>query len=119
MAEPVPMMCMLPFVDSMNHRGDGTENVLWKPKLVRGHFIMTIKRDVAAGEELTAQYHKPPVVYEQQDYDPHMGEGPLAVRAANSKKKAEFEHMRNFIMYGFCDTSDFDHIIAKACKASK
>ena len=111
---PLPMMCMLPFVDSMNHRGDGTQTVLWKPKLVRGHFIMSLLRPLEAGEELTAQYHKEKEAYVQVDCDPRKGEGKGAERAARSARTVAFEEMRNFLMYGFVGTDRYDRVMELA-----
>ena len=57
-------------------------------------------------------------MFTQSASDPRLGEGSNAVRAENSRKKAEFEQMRNFIMYGFDESGKFDDVLHKAAVAA-
>lgn len=93
MAEP-RMMCMLPFVDSMNHNLDAP-NVRWRPKLPRGFFVVTVIKDIAAGEELTARYHEP----------------------CERPEQIPMDELRKFLMYGFSDRGTFDDVLEAAAAA--
>eukprot|EP00944_MAST-04C_sp_MAST-4C-sp1_P010570 g10570.t1 len=81
-AEP-RMMCMLPLVDSMNHNSL-EPNVKWKPKFVRGHFIMHITSDIDASVELTAAYHEHPT-------------------KSNDARAESMANLKCYLMYGFVE----------------
>lgn len=73
-------MCMLPFVDSMNH--DSTApTVKWLRKLFSGFFVMMIKQPLEEGTELTAAYHEAP----------------------SDAKGKQTSDLRTFLMYGFVE----------------
>ncbi len=89
MAEP-RVMCMLPFVDSMNHSLDA-HNVMWRPKLPRGFFVISFHSNVVAGEEILAKYHDAP------------RQGSVAM-----------DELRRFVMYGFSDLGTFSDVLEAA-----
>ena len=100
-AEP-RMMCMLPLVDSMNHSGTNS-NVKWRPKLVRGHFIMSMISPIAIDVELTACYHEKPN------------------QNVKDAKAAMMANLRCYLMYGFLeegfdDTTSFASVRRFICK---
>lgn len=99
-AEP-RIMCMLPLVDSMNHSGTKS-NVKWRPKLVRGHFVMSMISSIDVNVELTACYHEKP-------------------KNAKDTKALTMANLRCYLMYGFLeepfdDTSPFASVRRFICK---
>mmetsp|Transcript_899 Transcript_899/g.1257 ORF Transcript_899/g.1257 Transcript_899/m.1257 type:complete len:101 (+) Transcript_899:465-767(+) len=87
MSEP-KVMCMLPFVDSMNHNSVNP-NVVWRPRLPKGHFVVSISKDIVEGEELTACYHS---------------------KTEEGKVSAEMEDLRQFVMYGFSESNRYQNV---------
>jgi hypothetical protein len=77
------MMCMLPFVDSMNHTTEGP-TINWKNKLVRGYFMMSAISNVSSGAELTASYHEKP---------------------SGAPNQVAMSNLKTYLMYGFVDDS--------------
>ena len=77
------MMCMLPFVDSMNHTTEGP-TINWKNKLVRGYFMMSALSNVSPGGELTAAYHEKP---------------------SGAPNQIAMSNLKTYLMYGFVDDS--------------
>ena len=75
------LMCMLPFVDSMNHT-TSKPSIKWKNKLIRGAFVMSTFDSVAAAQELTASYHEKP---------------------QGSAQGITMANLRCYLMYGFVD----------------
>ncbi len=87
MQEP-KMMVMLPFADSMNH-DSRVPTVQWRPKLPKGFFVVTILRDLAAGTELTADYH---------------GAG----------ARRGIDDLKQYVMYGFVESDAFRNVVQAA-----
>eukprot|EP00928_Gymnodinium_smaydae_P037827 TRINITY_DN26211_c0_g1_i1.p1 TRINITY_DN26211_c0_g1~~TRINITY_DN26211_c0_g1_i1.p1 ORF type:complete len:332 (+),score=70.03 TRINITY_DN26211_c0_g1_i1:32-1027(+) len=83
-----PTMCMIPFVDSMNHDSKAP-TVKWLRKLFSGFFVMKVPKHLEEGTELTASYHETP----------------------KEAKAKEMAHLRSFLMYGFVeDCDDYDKV---------
>lgn len=90
-AETTKQVCMIPLADSMNHTLDKA-TVLWRPKLPRGFFMVSVQSSVEAGQELCANYHG------AVEPDP---------------KQKDLDELRQFVMYGFSDNGTYTSLFEK------
>jgi len=79
------LMCMLPFVDSMNHASVHT-TVQLRPKLVQNHFIVTISQNLDENSELTFNYH------------------------GSAGAASRLDELKEYVMYGFSERGTFKEV---------